>query len=80
MQFLGVVVCRVLLTMRRRGASTDEGVGLSGARALGGVGAVAAGTLPFTGLSVFWVSLIAASMLLLGLVLMTAAKRPRGDS
>jgi hypothetical protein len=52
---------------------------MSGARAAGGAGVVATGTLPFTGLSVFWVSLIAAAMLLLGLVLMTAAKRPRSD-
>jgi hypothetical protein len=40
---------------------------------------VAGATLPFTGFSVFWVSLIAAAMLLFGLVLMTAAKRPRHD-
>jgi hypothetical protein len=52
---------------------------MSGAKAAGGAGVVASGTLPFTGLSVFWVSLIAAAMLLLGLVLMTAARRPRGD-
>lgn len=55
------------------------GQGMSGAKAAGGAGVVASGTLPFTGLSVFWVSLVAAAMLMLGLVLMTVARRPRSD-
>ena len=45
---------------------------ISGAKAAGGAGVVASGTLLFTGLSVFWASLIAAAMLLLGLLLKTA--------
>jgi len=53
---------------------------MSGARAVGGVGAVAGGTLPFTGFSVFWVSLAAAGFLLLGLVLMTLARRERSTT
>jgi LPXTG-motif cell wall-anchored protein len=52
---------------------------MSGARAAGGVGVVAGGTLPYTGFSTLWVSLVAAGLLLLGLVLMTAARRPRAD-
>ena len=57
--------------------STWEGE-VSGARTVGGAGAVAGATLPFTGFSVLWMSVIAAGLLLLGLVLMTAA-RPERD-
>jgi hypothetical protein len=48
---------------------------LSGAKAGGAAGAVAGSTLPFTGFSVFWFSLIAAGLLLLGLVVVIAARR-----
>jgi len=51
---------------------------MSGARAAGGAGLVAGSTLPFTGFSVFWVTLVAAGLLLAGLALVTAA-RPRRD-
>jgi len=53
---------------------------VSGARAAGGVGLVGGSTLPFTGLNIFRVSLVAAGLLLLGLVLMTAARPDRKRS
>ena len=49
---------------------------MSGARTVGVAGAAVGGTLPFTGFSVFWVSLVAAGLLLLGLLLTIAARRP----
>ena len=36
--------------------------------------------MPFTGLNLFWVSLIAATLLLLGLVLMTMGRPDRSQS
>jgi hypothetical protein len=53
---------------------------VSGARTVGGAGLVAGSTLPFTGLGLFWVTLIGAGLLLLGLVLMTVARPERDRS
>lgn len=48
---------------------------------MGGVaGTVAGATLPFTGFSVFWVSIFASGLLLLGLVLTIAVRRKPADS
>ena len=53
---------------------------MSGARTVGGGGLVAGSTLPFTGFSLFWVTLIGAGLLLLGLLLLTVARPERDRS
>jgi hypothetical protein len=52
---------------------------MSASRAGGGLAALAVGSLPFTGLSLFLACLIGAGLLLLGFVLAQAGSRDRRD-